>query len=251
LVRKISIAFCSFKSIENAKDRLSGQPGALNLNDSDNQLDIHSSKLTLSNTEYNKNPSASDSPNPNNALLADNVSTSTAAVDSKHCKKTEYKLRTLLEFLYNSKLKSNFYSFIISLLLIHFWILSTYLTGYLFSPTVYSILIGHGNKLSPEDNKHYSDLSTLVEILSAIVGGFGTALFFKNIILSLFESSHFLNRFRHLTLPSSGCSAPNNNTNLHKTMTEINEGLQKFNIDNQKLSSKFYFMLFSIFSKKN
>jgi hypothetical protein len=233
-------------SYENVSDRL-GQQSSLNLNDSDNQLDIHSSKLTLAYTEYNKNVAVvSVSPNPN-LTSADNISaqlsTSTAAplVDSKHCKKTEYKLRTLLEFLYNSKLKSNFYSFIISLLLIHFWILSTYLTGYLFSPTVYSILIGQGNKFA-SDERHYSSLNTLVEILSAIVGGFGTALFFKNIILSLFESSHFLNRFRNLILPNSSCAGPNSNTNLHKTLVEIDEGLKKFDIDNHKLSSKISFV---------
>ena len=73
-------------------------------------------------------------------------------------------------------LRWNFYSMLLSILLINFWILSTYLVGYLFSSSSY---------FSEND----SDLKTssILEMLSAVVGGFGSALLLKNIIIALCE----------------------------------------------------------------
>lgn len=203
------------------------QPQSHVLNDSDNQL--HKLNITY--------PANGDE---KKKLIK------TAKLKSSSISNAEVKFKLLVDFLYNPKQKSNFYSFIISLLLIHFWILSTYLTGYLFSPTVYSILVGTSSKTATMFNNSqkfiastgfgsFIDLSLLVEVLAAIVGGFGAALFFKNIILSLYESSFFLNKYRKDSYLNS-CE--------DTKFSDLEDSLRKFaNIDpSQKLTSNLNFI---------
>jgi len=82
------------------------------------------------------------------------------------------------------KIESNFYMILISLLLIYFWVLSTYLFSFLFSSSSslnasYLILTQHSN------------FPNIMETISAVIGGMGVALFFRNIILYLFEFDFF------------------------------------------------------------
>ena len=96
-------------------------------------------------------------------------------------------LVNLIELICSPKCKSNFYIGILSLMLIHFWILSTYMVGYLASPSTYSSYFG-----TEKYDISMSPVSYLVEVLAALVGGIGTALFFKNMILVVFENSHLV-----------------------------------------------------------
>ena len=92
----------------------------------------------------------------------------------------------VLRFLHQSRLKSNFYMIIISVLLIHFWIIGTYLFSYIFSSSSYSHLIN-----SYRMSESYESIRNFIEICLASVGGVGAALFFKNIVLGLFEISAY------------------------------------------------------------
>lgn len=139
-------------------------------------------------------------------------------------------LVNLIELIYSPKCKSNFYMAIASLMLIHFWVLSTYLVGYLATsppapmlmtssssshttgstllPTSFSSLSSYSrsttqppssqpisNEMSKYDLSnlsHHHPLWNLVEVLASLVGGIGMALFFKNVFLIVFESSHLV-----------------------------------------------------------
>ena len=90
----------------------------------------------------------------------------------------------LLTLLHQSHLKSNFYMIIISVLLIHFWIISTYLFSYIISSSSYSLMIARS-----KESQSAVNISTFIEMFLATIGGIGTALFFKNILLGLFEIS--------------------------------------------------------------
>ncbi len=185
-----------------------------NFTDSDNQIEP-TSEINLLKTSQ----SLSKCLNDHQKAAASSTKNET---ENKHF---ELNIRNLIDYLFNSKLRSNFYSFIISLLLIHFWILCTYLTGYLFSPTVYAILMGNGNIAESANrlNSHYN-ISIVIEIVASGVGGFGAALFFKNIILSLFESSHFLIKYQNDSRIAFSMILGNLNTN-----------------NTQRLTSKFFF----------
>ncbi len=78
------------------------------------------------------------------------------------------------------KIKSNFYMILISLLLVYFWILNTYLFSYLFSTpeSIGSIYF---------DFNQSKWIESITETISAIIGGFGIFLFAKNVILYLYE----------------------------------------------------------------
>ena len=93
--------------------------------------------------------------------------------------------KSIINFLHQSKIKSNFYLIIISVLLIHFWIISTYLFNYIISSSSYSSLL----KSSYRDNESLESITNLIEIFLSTIGGVGTALFFRNILLGLFEIS--------------------------------------------------------------
>lgn len=139
-------------------------------------------------------------------------------------------LFNLIELIYSPKCKSNFYMTIASLLLIHFWILSTYLIGYLAtsassspaSPSYTTTTVSTSG--SPQSNaalnaiiqddllvstatsssslahydlsmavlNHHHALWNFVEVLVSFVGGVGMAVFFKNMFLIIFESSHLV-----------------------------------------------------------
>lgn len=117
-------------------------------------------------------------------------------------------LVNLIELIYSPKCKSNFYMAVASLMLIHFWILSTYLIGYLATtppspspitttsppPTVSSTTVGSrdSDKYDMFLLNHHHPLWNLIEVVAAILGGIGLAVFFKNLFLIAFESSHLV-----------------------------------------------------------
>lgn len=109
-------------------------------------------------------------------------------------------LVNLIELIYSPKCKSNFYMAVASLMLIHFWILSTYLIGYL-ATTPPPNQSPSSSSSGPQEDfdqynvfllNHHHPLWNLVEVVSALVGGIGMAVFFKNVFLVVFESSHLV-----------------------------------------------------------
>lgn len=138
-------------------------------------------------------------------------------------------------FLKNSKIRSNFHMIIVSLLMIHFWILSTYLFGYLFSSSSYTISFG---------SKHYYNaylnyfLSSLVETLSAIIGGMGTALFFKNIILRLFETSCVKCKFKNFKDLNQSVSSSINVSSQSREKKDENKQLSLKNSSDLKVKKE-------------
>lgn len=115
-------------------------------------------------------------------------------------------LVNLIELIYSPKCKSNFYMTVASLMLIHFWILSTYLIGYLASsparpsspPSSPSSTFLQQQQQQQErydaflSLNHHHPMWNLIEVVASLLGGIGMAVFFKNMFLIVFESSHLV-----------------------------------------------------------
>jgi hypothetical protein len=131
----------------------------------------------LAPNEVNKNSSNSES-TPEDT--SNNNSSQTEALIKKQNLELTKRQRYSIKCLYQSRFKTNLYTIIISLLLINFWLISTYLFAYVFSSSSYSHLIV---------SLSIPYLSSAIEVTFSVIGGAGIALFFKNIIVALFELS--------------------------------------------------------------
>ena len=80
----------------------------------------------------------------------------------------------------NKKLKPRFYLLVTSILLIHFWLLSSYLIYYFTSIQT----TAHAGSPSLTS---FLNVAYFIEILTAIIGGIGAALLAKCVVLNLFE----------------------------------------------------------------
>lgn len=84
----------------------------------------------------------------------------------------------------NHTIRSNFYMITLSLLAINFWLLSNYVNWYFLEANIgvsdWMVLV-------------LKRLPNLIEIGSAVLGGFGTTLFFKTVVFDLFEINCGLN----------------------------------------------------------
>jgi hypothetical protein len=171
---------------ENSKQKAQNQNDSANednsLLSSSTHLKVTSAELYNQNTKRTSSYSSLESNNTNRRKQQAVISSNLEEI------KVEMNLLVnLIELIYSPKCKSNFYIGILSLMLIHFWILSTYLVGYLASPSTYTSYFG-----TEKYDIRMSPVSYLIEILAALVGGVGTALFFKNMILIVFENSHLV-----------------------------------------------------------
>lgn len=171
---------------ENSKQKAQNQNDSANednsLLSSSTHLKVTSAELYNQNTKRTSSYSSLESNNNNRRKQQGVISSNLEEI------KVEMNLLVnLIELIYSPKCKSNFYIGILSLMLIHFWILSTYLVGYLASPSTYTSYFG-----TEKYDIRMSPVSYLIEILAALVGGVGTALFFKNMILIVFENSHLV-----------------------------------------------------------
>ena len=131
------------------------------MNDSDNELNP--------NRKFNKNELNLQKDNENNINKQ---------------KKREEEIKNAFKYIYQSKIKSNFYLIMISILLINFWVISTYLFGFIFSASSHNVGLNQKIKKSS-----LFLMSNSIEMATAFIGGMGIALFIKQIILALFEIS--------------------------------------------------------------
>ena len=89
-------------------------------------------------------------------------------------KKREEEIKNAFKYIYQSKIKSNFYLIMISILLINFWVISTYLFGFIFSAS------SHNAGLNQKIKKSSLFLmSNSIEMATAFIGGMGINLIFK------------------------------------------------------------------------
>lgn len=184
---------------------------AKNFEEGENLLKFSTNKQ-LQNSEVNY----LSLPRPSQSNIQRPVVSFTDSLSQQELKMEMSLLVNLIELIYSPKCKSNFYISVASLMLVHFWILCTYLIGYLATtpPSPTPVLSSSASSLlssssllatsSPTTTSqdadrydifmlnHHHPVWNIIEIIAALLGGIGMAVFFKNLFLIIFESSHLV-----------------------------------------------------------
>jgi hypothetical protein len=171
--------------------------------------------------------------------------------------KQEEEIKAMFKYVYKTRIKSNFYLILLSLLLINFWTISTYLFGFVFSASVHSSL---NLQQQPHHKAKHSPLYLMqdaIELVSSFVGGIGLGLFFKQMVLALFEISssnrnQLFKKIMKLNARVFGEKKKNNqqDSGEEKEKTESKSddpesgGLLEETYMNSDLKSEFYFRVF-------